>query len=157
MGSLKHEIETPHRINPGGHGRHGKVCRTLAASHPATRAWGGKEAGPGRNACDAVTLLDAVYDWYLQNPPVTPAHNFCCLKCNHKLRAASTKTAVSREKRSRYLQSESTHTKKHVRVFGEYYVWRTQALTDAHFQGKPKCCIISIIVFQSSRKLIDES
>ena len=86
MGSLKHEIETPHRINPGGHGRHGKVCRTLAASHPATRAWGGKEAGPGRNACDAVTLLDAVYDWYLQNPPVTPAHNFCCLKCNHKLR-----------------------------------------------------------------------
>ena len=92
MGSLKHEIdtpETPHRINPGGHGRHGKVCRTLAASHPATRAWGGKEAGPGRNACDAVTLLDAVYDWYLQNPPVTPAHNFCCLKCNHNLRCFS--------------------------------------------------------------------
>ena len=111
MGSLKHEIETPHRINPGGHGRgHGKVCRTLAASHPATRARGGKEAGPGRNG-DAVTLLDAVYDWYLQNPPVTPAHNFCCLKCNHNLRCFYKKTAVSGGN-ARAISNQKAHIQK---------------------------------------------
>ena len=40
-------------------------------------------------------------------------------------------------KDSRYLQRECAHTEKHIRIFGQYHVWRAQALTDAISRKNP--------------------